>query len=447
MILFMKAAGLVHDLLSVVVEKHSNSSIAQLRPIDVYEIFELATTLDSCVCSCLIPETPIIVPLDTLHAATIACRKLLEQLDCLDEDLEPQRCTSYYSEYYHAPWTRTAYLLDLVTILYCGGHTLSLSDSDIFPFRKEAVLSSRLHLPSGDLISMECFEGCLKDFWNGSKVWVLKPRNQSISYRQQLAEGDSTPIYYLETQMKTLSDTWGPSWAVNARKEDNGEKIQLYYIGNGSILPWKADSKSPKPPSGPRLCHWLPFYLLKETETAVSDLEQLSIQNEVEESISEFRHNLGQMLAWVKYAENNPLQDSDMLLIGAATSLQERKCECSTTELKKAFKLRGQIYPLKTRCILDISPKGQGNATTKRWPDVSLSPQEHRFYKQMLVETWELDTDECHPGDLQVLGGVLVSLCTQNAVRCSILSLIQTPSMRKWLQRFRCSIRGRRISV
>ena len=72
--------------------------------------------------------------------------------------------------------------------------------------------------------------------------------------------------------------------------------------------------------------------------------------------------------------------------------------------------------------------------------------REHRHYKDALLETWESEPEMCHPGDLDVLGGLLVSGCSKNAMRCSLLSTLWTPSIKRLMQRYRLSERGQGVA-
>ena len=131
-------------------------------------------------------------------------------------------------------------------------------------------------------------------------------------------------------------------------------------------------------------------------------------------------------------------------MIGATTAFKQIECRCSTTELRLQFRFGQILHPLKTH---NAQPelKRPNSGSSQALPQLLghfNSTAEHRNYKDILLESWELEPDSCHPGDLEVLGGVAFSICTLNAIRCSVLSLILSSSVRRWLQRFRSSATG-----
>lgn len=52
------------------------------------------------------------------------------------------------------------------------------------------------------------------------------------------------------------------------------------------------------------------------------------------------------------------------------------------------------------------------------------------------MEKWAQHRGACYPEQLSVLGSVMISLCTRNAIRCSILDLLTTLSMRRLVKLF-----------
>ena len=151
----------------------------------------------------------------------------------------------------------------------------------------------------------------------------------------------------------------------------------------------------------------------------------------------------------IHFAHKHPLNYPDMLLIGADTAFRRGDCNCPTWFSRGNFCSTEVVHPLNTLTSFAAMKyeASSANSPYGRSFDILSPVAEHRYYKDVLIEAWECEPDHCHPDDLDVLGGILVSRCTQNAVRCSLVSLLWNPGMRRWLQRFRSSSRGQGISV
>ena len=132
------------------------------------------------------------------------------------------------------------------------------------------------------------------------------------------------------------------------------------------------------------------------------------------------------------------MQLEDILLIGAKTRLESRICECSHHKFRKLCKDTGAIHPLVTRKEVAIIEKagagvsiGYSGSALKQ--DFTVK-RTHKYYSEYLLDKWEHHREFCDIQQLKVLGGILVSLCTRSAMRCTILDLLKTPSIHKLLQ-------------
>ena len=285
---------------------------------------------------------------------------------------------------------------------------------------------------------------------------MLKP---SISKQAPLnaSENDRTHPYYLQASIGALGDMWGPVWSASLGDLDSESTSQLYNIGNGTIFPWpwSPEAGISEIPVGVRVCHWLPFNLLEEIESATPAFGLLEGSREERtetpvmggfEGQEQSPANFLDWLEWAAYAKTNPLVESDLLLIGSTTAFRQVKCDCLVAETRMQLQHQFQLHLLKSRQYNAVhSSNAEPTRLLVQGGDIFAA--EHRSLRDVLIESWEFEADECHPGDLGVLGGIYVSSCTRNAIRCSLWSLIKSASMQRWMQRFRYSARGLKIQV
>ena len=282
MILYMKAAGLLQDRVSILIREPASNPIAHLIPIMVNEIFRLASCLNECMLECMHIASTVVVIKSTIATASEACERFLLQLHCLptknpeivgraaservedlsstrskknDDDLgdlqtrfkEQRLPVSDVSE----SWILTTQVLDLATVLYCGGHTFSVLKSGLSS-PLGFLLSGEIQISSGYDCSPEHFDGCMKDFWNGNKLWIFKPK--SFNAGPGAYHGVCEPATHLQTDIATLSDVWGTAQPLLLGQNPSPQIVQ-YSIGNGTIFPWNAEYANVTGQEGVRLCH------------------------------------------------------------------------------------------------------------------------------------------------------------------------------------------------
>lgn len=163
----------------------------------------------------------------------------------------------------------------------------------------------------------------------------------------------------------------------------------------------------------------------------------------------------GQMRDWARYAAENPLERDDLLLIGANMldkMLECTTCVCSTRKFRSrlgSHQGSETLHQLETRSLNVYKDSTSLGASV--WYKIfsfkgdRVFKSDYRYLKDVLVEMWEDEADIRHPRSLQSRWGVLVSLCTRNAIKCSILDLLWTPSIQRLLQLYRNSPAGQSI--
>ena len=481
MVLYMKAAGLVQDRVSIIVRNPADGSIACLIPIMIEQIFALARCLNECMLECVRGTSTVVVSKRTIATATEACEKVLRQLHCLPTG-SPETLWKVFSERTEESasgrsqkdevvlgnirsrfkeqgiqisrlsdsWALTAKCLDLATVLCCGGHTFSVSQSRL-PNYGSSFFSGDIHFAPRYSCSPERLKGCMKDFWNGNDIWILTLNPSALETAPVVRSAHSLrqPATLLQADIATLSDIWGPAQPVFLESGIRSQVVR-YNVGNGHMFPWDEEIVDNVRREGMRLCHWLPRDLSRADAFVdpTSESTDTYYQDGIVRAGESLVDDSNFKAQWLIFAQNNPLKESDVLLIGADTALRQENCNCLTWLSRGHFCSSEAIHPLKTRAFSPTTDYGASTATNfspGRPYGLDVPVAEHRYFKDVLIETWESDPDNCHPGDLDVLGGILVSRCTQNAMRCSLASLIWNPGMKRWLQRFRNSPRGQSI--
>ena len=481
MLLYMKAAGLVQDRVSIIIRKPSDGPIARLTPIMIEQIFRLASCVNDCMLECMRGTSPVVVSKRTITTVTKACEQVLLKLLCLPTS-SPTTLWKVFSEStkdstsggsqndedvlgnihnrfkehgiqirtLSDSWALTAKCLDLATVLYCGGHTFSALQSGL-PSYGTSLFSGNIQIAPGYNCSPERLDGCMKDFWNGKDIWILKLNSSAIETALAVGSAHSLrqPAILLQADIATLSDIWGPAQPVLLEGGAFSQVVR-YNVGNGYMFPWDGEVVDAVSREGMRLCHWLPRGLSRAD--AFVDPPSESADTHYQDGVAPHDESLVDgsnfMAQWLTFAQNNPLKESDVLLIGADTALRREDCNCLTWLSRGHFCSSETVHPLKTRAFSPTADRGAPTATNFSLGEhygLDVPVAEHRYYKDVLIEAWESELDFCHPGNLDFLGGILVSRCTQNAMRCSLASLIWNPGMKRWLQRFRNSPRGQSI--
>ena len=159
--------------------------------------------------------------------------------------------------------------------------------------------------------------------------------------------------------------------------------------------------------------------------------------------------------AWAEYAAGNTLDRDDTLLIGVGgseTSLQRRECKCSADKFRHqlmSHQMPETIHHLGTRSF-NVYKDSKSLGVSLGYKIASIKSDrafktDFRYYKDVLVEQWKHDVEFRNPRLLQSRFGVLVSLCTRNAIKCTILDLLWTPSIQRLLKLYKNSPTGQHI--
>ncbi|KAF4630076.1 hypothetical protein G7Y89_g8065 [Cudoniella acicularis] len=250
---------------------------------------------------------------------------------------------------------------------------------------------------------------CLDKFLGGEKVWVFHTRFD-----------ESEPLF-LSTDIQTFADIWGPLWKV--ANEETPDNTQQYNVGNGSIIPWSMSLHCSKclqakaeneVKDGEVFCHWVSF---KEWDP---------------------EHN-----AIHRPQQETGFSESSQLLIGAETGFTLNKTCVPTIHdllrVKNMFSEQHAIRPLGVeapRRVLDAdSLQFSGNIFTLLTLGGSRTykRQSGMTMKDAIVERWR-NHQKRNAGDLELYGGLEVSLCTRNALRTRLLDVLHSRTMRNYLK-------------
>ena len=305
--------------------------------------------------------------------------------------------------------TSLVHILDIAVISYVGAHL----PRDWFP---DKVISA----PSNKGYPRFCFKQrsfkCLDSFLSGCKAWVCHrlPEAHLIPSTPKSFE----PELYLATDAATFADIWGPMWSEKYFIDN--DYIWRYRVGSGVLVAWKSDDEktsrtanhySNYPPllaSNERLCHW------------ISDRDYN--QDHQRKSISE-----------------HPLRRDDILVIGAGEILKPNvNCSCNRVATKQKLRDGGFFHEPQTsnkrRYIESETVLAQVG-----WSGISAGLQinykiRERTWKQVIVERWKNEPERRVPRILEYWLGVEVSMCTQNARRRRLISLLGSKTMNQFLK-------------
>ena len=468
-ILYLQEVKYLQERLSLLVWDDLHPSVVTLQPLDVQEIFSLALCFDKQAMqwSELEALTSTAHLYHSLTTLTDSCALPLKRLNCWPR-YELQPVSSACIEEQIACWSRTVDILNLAVLLFCQEHLAQPGAS----MTQNIPFVGNFSLPSGDICGLAKLN-CLSAFLNHRHVWVLQPFHTQRTSVTRTNHVLDDPIY-LCTYIETFDEIWGP-----VREVQDHNKIIQFNVGLGAIVPWKdardESARSSASKIKARICHWLPFNLLRacsgvqiparperhevehqdfdEPDSLSSDLETVSSHSSQSSafSLSHSETNdsgiciehlaaepsVEELREWTRYARSNPLSVETLLLIGANTKFIQTECKCSAPRFYNHYKKKRSLHYLESRRLhakIEKGPFGlslgyQGNGLRQDFP----IKKDHRYFKDFLLDKWEHYRQICHPEQLQVRGGVLVLMCTRNAIRCSILDLLETPSIKKIL--------------
>ena len=317
-------------------------------------------------------------------------------------------------------WRSTAHFLDLAVLSYVGAHTENIGETYLqTPI--SSFTASEHSTPTGDQRDEDCGSEkyiymkqrklqCLDQFLRQKYVWVFHA-GAAITSDQRLC---------LSTDADALADIWGPMWKT--KSDPSAHEVSRYNIGNGFIVPWSRNSSTdPKPRSHAVgqmevFCHWIPSRNWDETLVSQHQSNLLSKQ----------------------------FLETDMLLIGADVKnrlVVNDDCHMSLNrklKIKEAWKNKCNLRHIGTRKprrekdsqSYQVQASAMGFVTVGS--TVSYKRSDGFDMKDALIERWRNGTRKIQ--ELEVWGGVEVSLCTQNARRRTLRHLLGCSGMRNYLR-------------
>jgi hypothetical protein len=316
-----------------------------------------------------------------------------------------------------AEWQATVQAIDLAIVSYAGTHIRPFTWEVKFQADKDqgylklpiqfASYHPATKLPEVSQIFLRRRRLlCLDAFLGGREIWVF-----------QRGDDMSNQGLYLSTGLEELTDLWGPSWRLFRNAEP--DHIQSIEIGNGCIIPWSTSRATddvtvvPDTTGSEVYCHWV-FSLdwnSDEVERCQQDLDR-------------------------KY-----FLESDTFLIGVPDGLRVNPdCNPSREEMiwkKTRLEESEALHPPNTsysrrykdsHSIAFTANIPIAGSHAQSW---TYKRQEGMLWKSALVERWR--NKRGVPGELENFSGLEISLCTQNARRVRLLSLLGSDTMRHYL--------------
>jgi hypothetical protein len=349
------------------------------------------------------------------HSLTKRCWELLVNMGII----------SLHVRVSHEPgviWTLTAQAIELAIISYAGAHIERFDESLLGRETTFTLLPRRIYYDNTLTTISQSFPThtsciiefsrrklqCMDSFLNGKQPWVFHSQRPYTNVSERL---------YLSTNIKSLTDLWGPSWKIAGDTTPN--EIKQYNIGNGAIIPWSLDSSDstcrPTPTSSEVFCHWISTRNWKDREV---ERHQTSLKR---------RYFLS----------------TDTLLIGARSDyglLVNEKCVPSMdrisrfkTKLWEQQALRPPNVSRAKRYIDSHAVQIQGSAMGffSGSSQVTYKRRSGHTMKDVLVERWRQGLR--NPIDLEAYSGLEVSLCSRNARRRRLLNILSSNTMVNYL--------------
>lgn len=298
-------------------------------------------------------------------------------------------------------WRKACLILDIGIISYCGAHIERFDHQflgeDLDLAKITAAWTYVTDGSEGIMLRRRSLR-CLDGFLSSHKVWVLQ---------SQLLWEDNAPLY-LSTTIEEFSDIWGPVWAI--KKTEGSNTILKYDAGPGSILSWPVEAVTPKLEENEVFCHWVAIGE-KETKQPVA------------------------------------LRQGMKLLIGAATEIEKKTSQlkengaCGNRSQRVIQQLRSanMLEDLGTRAesrevvqesmSMSVGAYGMalgGTKTYKRRSGIT--------HKDAVCDAWKHHDGNRNPAILEHWLGLEVSFCSHNARRRRLKSILNSTTMRNWLE-------------
>ncbi|KAI9681904.1 MAG: hypothetical protein M1822_006981 [Bathelium mastoideum] len=297
-------------------------------------------------------------------------------------------------------WRKAIMILDLAVVSYCGAHIERFDEKFL---AEDLDLAKITTAWSYDRL---CTEGimlrrrrlrCLDGFLGGQQVWVLQ---------SQALWQDSRDLY-LSAEMDQFADIWGPVWAV--RPSEDSDLVLKFNAGPGSISPLPVSQDSPPTEEGEIFCHWF-----RHDDEPVEPLSGMPSRSRlligagsvVEQTTSQLKEN--------ELCRNHRF----------AVLQQLRQANC----VEELGTRRPTTYVAENQVTAQVGAYGValgGSRVYKRQHGISL--------KEAITEAWRHGGGERNPALLEQWLGVEVSFCSKNARRRRLKQILNSTTMRNWL--------------
>ena len=321
-------------------------------------------------------------------------------------------------------WRSMLGVLDLIVLSYTGAHVLDMRELYLPLPGHLSMPKERLRWPGGpkslplsgmfQLRSLPLY--CLSDFLRWRNVWVFGRAGRAPPRSRA----------YLSTDIETFADVWGPVWSV--ADQSSPDIVVEYKAGEGSIVPWDHDpTKHPALVDGERLCHWTKIYTPLDSSDHVLSQQSNSVSASPVEGKSGLERGI-------------------QLLIGAGEDpqLRWRRCKCSIDDLTQKLKEYERLSPLMPSKAYRYVDSYQssfviGSHGVQVGRNRTVKDKKETPLKMALLEQWENSPSSRKPREFENYWGVVVSLCTMNAVRVRLVNVLGEESVLALLRDFEWS--------
>lgn len=403
----LQRAGYISDRISLVTMDKGRENVACLKSISMRQIEELIDAFTVSANAASINETV------DYQRLTSTSKEFLTSVD-LSRQFEAQERKSIGKPSGRDTdpfiWRCAIHTLDLAVLLYTGTHTASMRDrypnSPISSFRVPGSYIESEFLTSANYASIVCQRRlqCLDGLLDGVGVWVFHS-DSGKSPDPDL----NTPPLHLATESKTLADIWGPMWEERVEGETlRPPQIRRYKIGNGSIVPW-SPSEVVKLSNHEVYCHWISDSGKKDVGAAL----------------------------------NTRFEGSEVLVIGATPDFKvNESCprkdnpDGVITNLRHAHRITSLTTAVDTWLPDTKSQAVQGGIAHYAISNITITRsyklKPGQTWKRALLEVWDPANEDGEPLGLELYMGLEISLCTENASRVTVSSVLLSESMRRF---------------
>ncbi|KAH7407900.1 hypothetical protein BKA64DRAFT_667668 [Cadophora sp. MPI-SDFR-AT-0126] len=440
----MIASSYSSGTISVLVADVERRNVARLVPITYSSIVDLSSLFDNCL-------------------QTVVLRKVKDweqtlrgNVQKVNEQCQAMLChlgVSLQSQHSCNLWRSTVHILDMAVFSYLGAHIelFGFEEQDCVPIPQTSL--DNIWMPTTNVTATEeskhqtsisgmgtghkhtldtqslddigyqpglrfCRRSflCLHDFLGNRDAWVCELLSNNEPPPKAL------PLY-LSADVETLADIWGPMWTSHIPTQPT--QILHYKIGSGLIVPWKEDEIS--------------TYDKDRIKNGSLQREDLGLTVTRDDEVRchwisdhDARHKSG-----LEGSTGQILSNRDTLLIGASLKLR-RNNNCSPKLVKKSLQDDVLVRPAGTS--KRARHRDTETVTTQvGWSGIAAGTQfsykiREKTWKQAIVERWTNDPARRVPRILEYWLGVEISMCTFNARRQRLITLLGTSTMLQYLR-------------